>query len=154
MQVIKSGLYCFCMCLLLQGCFNRGYDLYVIAVRSHIHQGDAVQLNGVEIGRITGLEALDSVMFVLKLSIWSHNKIAKRDTVKCVEDVLGSTYINISSNAGAAAAGQESVHPNDTLYAISQLLIHRLDSAQQKLFMDKIRELTVTAADSIIEKKK
>ena len=144
MQVIKSSLYCCCLCLLLQGCFNRGYNIYVIAVHAHIRQGDKVQLNGMEIGQITGIEALDSGRAVLKLSIWSHNKIAKGDAVKCVEDLLGSTYISISSNAGAVATGQEYIHPNDTLYSVNEPLFRRLDSAEQKLYLDKVRGLTDT----------
>ena len=153
MQGIKNGLYCFCLCLLLQGCFNRGYYFYVIAVHPHISQGDKVHLNGIEIGQITGIEALDSGRYVLTLSIWSHNKIPKRNTVKCVEDLLGSTYIDISSNAGAEVARQEYVHSNDTLYAVNEPRFRRLDSADQKLLLNKVIDLGNTA-DSILHKKK
>ena len=136
MKHARELFFCIALLFLLSSCLFRsdGYSIYMVCngVRS-VDMRARVTLEGRDIGKVDRVVAGDSNRVLLELRIKKDVKIPKNDTVVCRENILGDTFVDISSGSGNTGGGF--LNEKDTVYASYVSLDKALDStAKAKIF--------------------
>lgn len=104
---------------------------------------------GKEIGRVNKIIATDSNMVILDLMIDKQVNLPASCTVECSKDLLGNTFIKLTSPTKIVSTTSGYLHAMDTLPGRYVDHSRILDSINKKKIIDKLLDLKKTV-DSII----
>ncbi len=141
------------MLFLLEACFFApgNYSLYMAC--NHFKPTTTyprVTLEGKDIGYVARFVSGDSNSVLLELRINPGVKIPRQDNIVCRENILGDTYVDISSGFGVTTR-QGFYNEKDTVYATYVSLNKALDAAEKARIMKQLKKFK-TALDSIVRR--
>lgn len=152
MSILKSILVFSILCFLFQYCsIKKGYDLYlVMSRRCKINAESKVLFGGKEIGQVEDVSVKDANTIMLKLIIHDGVRIPKGYDVKCRENILGDTFIDIAPESKDLTDKSSYLRDKDTLSGIYAPRFKKLDSSAKKELFQKLNDLKNTV-DSIVK---
>ena len=155
MTILFKILFYFLLVFLFAGCLFRQkeYVLYAIIERTSTVNGDSkVLLEGREIGRVDLSTSLEKNKILVKMLIHEKEKIPRSASVKYRENILGNTYIDISSDSSSSPVKGGFIEAMDTLKGNYETPMRKIDSSTMKVIFHKLEDLKNTL-DSAMKKK-
>jgi ABC-type transporter Mla subunit MlaD len=126
---------------------------YVLYVRfpkdCDVTKQSNVLWEGKEIGRVNKITATDSNMVILDLMIDKQVNLPASSTAECSKNLLGETFIKLTSPTKIVTTTSGYLHAMDTLHGRYVDHSRILDSVNRKKIINKLLDLKNTV-DSII----
>ena len=150
MKVQKLILFFSILISIFESC-SSSYNLNLIMDnRCRAEAGSEVLIEGKVIGKIKKITEIDTNMVIANLIIYDGFKIPKANNVKCMRNILGSTYVMVSFKPNEPVDESAYLLDKDTLYGEYKAGFKDLDSASIQVIFNKLGDLKTTL-DSVLE---